>query len=152
MVFSGGTVMSVAHLSAEMWQRLRRIPPSERIGSSEMINIVFYILKLTKKTIVIMIVIALLLMAHIQLPSLHISTTFICILSVQISNPDHVELSMEAMKMKLFVAVLVVGMAFSAMQQAAAVEAPAPSPTSDASLSIPTFVATVVTMAFGFLF
>lgn len=40
MVFSGGTVMSVAHLSAEMWQRLRRIPPSERIGSSEMINIV----------------------------------------------------------------------------------------------------------------
>ncbi|CAG7884437.1 unnamed protein product [Brassica rapa] len=40
MVFSGGTVMSVAHLSAEMWQRLRRIPPSERIGSSEMINLV----------------------------------------------------------------------------------------------------------------
>lgn len=56
------------------------------------------------------------------------------------------------MKMKLFVAVLVVGMAFSAMQQAAAMEAPAPSPTSDASLSIPTFVATVATLAFGFLF
>lgn len=32
--------MSVAHLSAEMWQRLRRIPPSERIGSSEMLNLV----------------------------------------------------------------------------------------------------------------
>ncbi|CAF2028430.1 unnamed protein product [Brassica oleracea] len=40
MVFSGGTVMSLAHLSAEMWQRLRRIPPSERIGSSEMLNLV----------------------------------------------------------------------------------------------------------------
>ncbi|XP_018478676.1 arabinogalactan protein 13 [Raphanus sativus] len=59
---------------------------------------------------------------------------------------------MEAMKMKLFVAVLVVGMAFSAVQQATAVEAPAPSPTSDASLSIPTFVATVATLAFGLLF
>ncbi|CAH8336963.1 unnamed protein product [Eruca vesicaria subsp. sativa] len=59
---------------------------------------------------------------------------------------------MESMKMKLFVAVLVVGMAFSVVQQAAAVESPAPSPTSDASLSILTFVATVATLAFGFLF
>ncbi|XP_018469403.1 arabinogalactan protein 13-like [Raphanus sativus] len=59
---------------------------------------------------------------------------------------------MEATKMKLVEAVLVVMMAFSALQQAAAVEAPAPSPTSDASLSIPAFVATVATLAFGFLF
>ncbi|KAJ0263248.1 Arabinogalactan protein 13 [Hirschfeldia incana] len=55
-------------------------------------------------------------------------------------------------EMKLFVGVLVVGMAFSAVQQAAAVEAPAPSPTSDAFLSIPMFVATVATLAFGFIF
>lgn len=34
--------------------------------------------------------IAVLFMAHIQLPSLHISITFICILSVQISNPAHI--------------------------------------------------------------
>ncbi|XP_006413205.2 arabinogalactan peptide 13 [Eutrema salsugineum] len=59
---------------------------------------------------------------------------------------------MEALKMKLFVAVLVAMIAFSAVQQAAAVEAPAPSPTSDASLSIPALFATVVTLAFGFLF
>ncbi|KAL0726973.1 hypothetical protein Bca4012_023066 [Brassica carinata] len=49
---------------------------------------------------------------------------------------------MESIKMKLFEAVLVAMMAFSALQQAAAVEAPAPSPTSDASLYIPCFVAT----------
>lgn len=59
---------------------------------------------------------------------------------------------MEAMKMRLFVAVLVAAMAFSAVQQAAAVEAPAPSPTSDASLAIPAFFASVATLAFGFLF
>ncbi|CAF2150014.1 hypothetical protein BRARA_A01623 [Brassica rapa] len=59
---------------------------------------------------------------------------------------------MDAMKMRLFEAVLVAMMAFSALQHAAAVEAPAPSPTSDASLSIPAFVATVATLAFGFLF
>ncbi|KAG2238594.1 hypothetical protein Bca52824_092177 [Brassica carinata] len=59
---------------------------------------------------------------------------------------------MESIKMKLFEAVLVAMMAFSALQQAAAVEAPAPSPTSDASLYIPCFVATVATLAFGFLF
>lgn len=59
---------------------------------------------------------------------------------------------MEAMKMKLFLAVLVAVMAFSTVQQAAAMEAPAPSPTSDASLSIPAFVATVATLAFGLLF
>jgi len=54
--------------------------------------------------------------------------------------------------MRLFVAVLVAAMAFSAVQQAAAVEAPAPSPTSDASLAIPAFFASVATLAFGFLF
>ncbi|XP_023635326.1 arabinogalactan peptide 13 [Capsella rubella] len=59
---------------------------------------------------------------------------------------------MEAMKMRLILTVLVATMAFSAMQQASAVEAPAPSPTSDASLSIPAFFASVATLAFGFLF
>ncbi|CAH8337009.1 unnamed protein product [Eruca vesicaria subsp. sativa] len=42
MVFNGRTVMSVAHLSAGIWQRLRRIPPSDRIGSSEMLNLVCF--------------------------------------------------------------------------------------------------------------
>ncbi|XP_019095752.1 PREDICTED: arabinogalactan peptide 14-like [Camelina sativa] len=60
---------------------------------------------------------------------------------------------MEAMKMKLFVAVLVAMIAFSTVQQTvAAVDAPAPSPTSDASSVIPTFLASVAVMAFGFLF
>ncbi|EOA17821.1 hypothetical protein CARUB_v10006222mg [Capsella rubella] len=42
MVFNGQTVMSVAHLSAEIWQRLRRIPPSDRISSSEMLELVCF--------------------------------------------------------------------------------------------------------------
>ncbi|CAH2077891.1 unnamed protein product [Thlaspi arvense] len=42
MVFNGGTVMSVAHLSAEIWQRLRRIPASDRISSSEMLELVCF--------------------------------------------------------------------------------------------------------------
>ncbi|KAJ0261564.1 Arabinogalactan protein 14 [Hirschfeldia incana] len=51
---------------------------------------------------------------------------------------------MEAMKMKLFVAVLVAMIGFSAVQHsAAAVDAPAPGPSSDASLFIPTFFASV---------
>ncbi|CAA7062525.1 unnamed protein product [Microthlaspi erraticum] len=57
---------------------------------------------------------------------------------------------MEAMKMKLFVALLVAMIAFAAIQQtAAAVDAPAPSPTSDASSFIPTFFASLALMAFG---
>uniref|UniRef100_A0A1J3CQ69 Uncharacterized protein n=1 Tax=Noccaea caerulescens TaxID=107243 RepID=A0A1J3CQ69_NOCCA len=42
MVFNGGTVMSVAHLSAEIWQRLRRIPTSDRISSDEMLDLVLF--------------------------------------------------------------------------------------------------------------
>ncbi|WZZ21366.1 hypothetical protein YC2023_122753 [Brassica napus] len=40
MVFRGDTVMSVAHVSAEMFQRLRWIPPSDRIRSGEMLQLV----------------------------------------------------------------------------------------------------------------
>lgn len=62
-------------------------------------------------------------------------------------------LTMEAMKMKLFVAVLVAMIAFSAVQQsAAAVDAPAPSPTSDASSFIPTVFASVSVLVVGLLF
>ncbi|CAA0410236.1 unnamed protein product [Arabidopsis thaliana] len=60
---------------------------------------------------------------------------------------------MEAMKMKLYVVVLVAVIAFSTVHQTvAAVDAPAPSPTSDASSFIPTLFASVVVMAFGFFF
>ncbi|CAN6841656.1 unnamed protein product [Brassica oleracea] len=60
---------------------------------------------------------------------------------------------MEAMKMKLFIAVLVALIVFSAVRQsAAAVDAPAPSPTSDASSFIPTFFASVTVLAFGLIF
>ncbi|CAH2069731.1 unnamed protein product [Thlaspi arvense] len=60
---------------------------------------------------------------------------------------------MEAMKMKIVVAVLVAMIAFSVVQQtAAAVDAPAPSPTSDASSFIPTFFASAAVLAFGLLF
>ncbi|KAF8107497.1 hypothetical protein N665_0120s0022 [Sinapis alba] len=40
MVFRGNTVMSVAHLSAEIFQRLRWIPASDRIRSGEMLQLV----------------------------------------------------------------------------------------------------------------
>ncbi|CAN6555877.1 unnamed protein product [Malus baccata var. baccata] len=60
---------------------------------------------------------------------------------------------MEAMKMNLFVALLVVMMvAFSGIQQVAAAEAPAPSPTSDAFTFAPTFFASLAALAFGLFF
>ncbi|XP_010536832.1 PREDICTED: uncharacterized protein LOC104811721 [Tarenaya hassleriana] len=40
MVFNGAIVMSVAHFSAEVWQRLRRIPPPEQISSGDMLELV----------------------------------------------------------------------------------------------------------------
>ncbi|ESQ42765.1 hypothetical protein EUTSA_v10015369mg [Eutrema salsugineum] len=40
MVFRGDTVMSVAHLTAEITQRLRWIPASDRISSGEMLQLV----------------------------------------------------------------------------------------------------------------
>ncbi|CAH8318052.1 unnamed protein product [Eruca vesicaria subsp. sativa] len=42
MVFNGGSVMSVALLSADIWQRVRRIPPSDRISSREMLDLVCF--------------------------------------------------------------------------------------------------------------
>ncbi|KAF3444391.1 hypothetical protein FNV43_RR14083 [Rhamnella rubrinervis] len=60
---------------------------------------------------------------------------------------------MEAMNMKLSVALLVVIMvAFSGIQKSAAADAPAPSPASDATLFVPTFFASLVALALGFLF
>ncbi|XP_068338528.1 arabinogalactan protein 13-like [Pyrus communis] len=62
---------------------------------------------------------------------------------------------MEAMKMNLFVALLVVMMvAFSGIQQVAAAEAqvPAPSPTSDAFTFAPTFFTSLAALAFGLFF
>ncbi|KAJ7009416.1 hypothetical protein NC653_000179 [Populus alba x Populus x berolinensis] len=56
---------------------------------------------------------------------------------------------MEAMKMKIFVVLMVVLMAFSTMQKAAAADAPAPSPASDATIFVPTFLASLVALAFG---
>lgn len=40
MVFRGDAVMSVAHLSAGIFQRFRSIPPSDRISSGEMLELV----------------------------------------------------------------------------------------------------------------
>ena len=55
---------------------------------------------------------------------------------------------MESMKMKLFVALVVMLMVVS---NVAAQEAPAPAPTSDASVFVPTAVASLVALSFGFL-
>ncbi|XP_018806172.1 arabinogalactan protein 13-like [Juglans regia] len=59
---------------------------------------------------------------------------------------------MEAMRLKLFVIMLVVLMAISSVQKAAAAEAPAPSPTSEAVIFMPTFFASLAALAFGLLF
>ena len=61
--------------------------------------------------------------------------------------------SMEAMKMNLFVALLVVTiMAFSAINTVSAADAPAPSPTADAAAFVPTAIASLSALAFAFLF
>ncbi|XP_050218789.1 arabinogalactan protein 12-like [Mercurialis annua] len=57
---------------------------------------------------------------------------------------------MEAMKMRLFVAVMVVLMAVQNV--AAQVEAPAPSPVSDAALFVPAVFASFAALFFGLLF
>ncbi|GMY16132.1 arabinogalactan peptide 14-like [Fagus crenata] len=59
---------------------------------------------------------------------------------------------MEAMKLKLFVTLLVVLMAISSVQKAVAADAPAPTPTSDAAIFVPTFFASLVALAFGLCF
>ncbi|KDP39696.1 hypothetical protein JCGZ_02716 [Jatropha curcas] len=59
---------------------------------------------------------------------------------------------MEALKMRVFLALVVVVMAFSAVQNVAAQEAPAPSPASDATIFVPTIFASFVALAFGLLF
>ncbi|XP_021898216.1 arabinogalactan peptide 13-like [Carica papaya] len=59
---------------------------------------------------------------------------------------------MEAMKMRLFMAIVVVFMAASVVQNVAAQEAPAPSPASDAAVFVPTVFASLVALAFGFFF
>ncbi|XP_048235835.1 arabinogalactan protein 13-like [Ricinus communis] len=59
---------------------------------------------------------------------------------------------MEALKMRLFMAIMVVLMAISAVQNVAAQESPAPSPTSDAAFFVPTIFASFAALAFGLLF
>lgn len=55
--------------------------------------------------------------------------------------------------MRVFLAIMVVLMAVSAVQDvAAAADAPAPSPTSDATTFVPAAFASLVALAFGLLF
>ncbi|XWS64855.1 hypothetical protein CRYUN_Cryun05aG0039800 [Craigia yunnanensis] len=58
---------------------------------------------------------------------------------------------MEALRMTLFLAMVIVLMAVSAVQNVTAADAPAPSPTSDATAFMPTVFASLVALAFGFL-
>lgn len=53
--------------------------------------------------------------------------------------------------MKFFVILMVALMAV-AVEKVAAADGPAPTPTSDAALYVPTFVASLIALAFGFLF
>ncbi|PON47540.1 Arabinogalactan peptide [Trema orientale] len=59
---------------------------------------------------------------------------------------------MEAMRMRLFFALVVAVMAVSAVQNVAAAEAPAPSPTSDAASFVPAVFGSFVALAMGLLF
>ncbi|KAJ9179901.1 hypothetical protein P3X46_008214 [Hevea brasiliensis] len=58
---------------------------------------------------------------------------------------------MEALKVRVFVAIVVVLMAVSAVQNVAAQEGPAPSPASDATVFVPTVFASLAAFAFGLL-
>lgn len=53
--------------------------------------------------------------------------------------------------MKLFLAVVMMVIAVSAVQPAVAADAPAPSPASDAAVFVPTLFASLTALAFGFL-
>ena len=59
---------------------------------------------------------------------------------------------MEAMRMRLFFALVVAVMAVSAVQNVAAADAPAPSPTSDATTFVPAVFASLGALAMGLLF
>ncbi|TYI02475.1 hypothetical protein ES332_A11G270000v1 [Gossypium tomentosum] len=59
---------------------------------------------------------------------------------------------MEVLRMRLFLAMMVVLMAMSAVQYVAAADATAPTPTSDATAFVPTAFASLVALAFGLLF
>ncbi|XP_033513055.1 arabinogalactan protein 14-like [Nicotiana tomentosiformis] len=60
---------------------------------------------------------------------------------------------MEAMKMKIFmVALIMVLVAMSGIQNVAAMEAPAPAPASDSSIFVPTIFASLVALVFGLFF
>ncbi|CAM8897882.1 unnamed protein product [Rhodiola kirilowii] len=59
---------------------------------------------------------------------------------------------MDALKMKFAVAIVMVLMSISAVQNVAAVDAPAPSPTSDATAFVPAVLASFAALAFGMLF
>ncbi|KAI3873060.1 hypothetical protein MKW98_006027 [Papaver atlanticum] len=55
------------------------------------------------------------------------------------------------LKMRVFVAMIFMVMAASAVQNVAAADAPAPSPTSDAGAVVPAVFASFTALVFGFL-
>ncbi|KAF3442225.1 hypothetical protein FNV43_RR16141 [Rhamnella rubrinervis] len=59
---------------------------------------------------------------------------------------------MEALKMRVLFALVVVLMAVSAVQNVAAADAPAPGPSSDAAVFVPAVLASFAALAFGLLF
>ncbi|GKB73848.1 arabinogalactan peptide 13 [Tanacetum coccineum] len=101
------------------------------------------------------------LLASRLLCSFFVLLLFVCLLVILHAYPVRVPLvlllplllwltnTMESMKMKLFVALAVMLMAIS---NVAAQEAPAPAPTSDASVFVPTAVASLIALSFGYLF
>ncbi|XP_038696837.1 arabinogalactan protein 13-like [Tripterygium wilfordii] len=59
---------------------------------------------------------------------------------------------MEALKMRVFMAIVVVLMVVSAIPNVAAADSPAPSPTSDAAAIVPAAFASLAALAFGLLY
>ncbi len=59
---------------------------------------------------------------------------------------------MDAFKITLFFALVIMLMATSAIQNVVAADAPAPSPTSDAIAFVPTIFASLAALLLGFLF
>ncbi|KAG6750760.1 hypothetical protein POTOM_045272 [Populus tomentosa] len=70
-------------------------------------------------------------------------------LTLRLASKARKFFTMEALKMRVFLAIVAVLIAVSAVQNVAAADAPAPSPTSDATTFVPAVLASLVALAFG---
>ncbi|KAB5512207.1 hypothetical protein DKX38_029235 [Salix brachista] len=94
-------------------------------------------------------------MAHhkVRLPACTLQATPTLVSSPTPTKQDNLIITMEALKMRIFLAIMAALMAVSSLQNVAAADAPAPSPTSGATATFaPAALASLAALAFGLLF